>query len=127
MGLKPFGRLVVLTFSKWELMVIRRFLRDLEEPSEASRSAFIGLESGRLAELYPVMRTSEDYVLYRTRKPIEPSSSEVERNRRSKVALLHVFEKRPRKCSVLHQLPSSYPVEGVEPQGPVQTATLNGS
>merc|ERR1712118_487604 len=43
--LRLWGRLVVITFNKWEVVALRRFLRDHEEPSSASAAALSKLSS----------------------------------------------------------------------------------
>jgi len=105
-ALAPGGRLVVLTFVKWEVAALRRFLRDHEEPGPGAKldaggaaalSKAAALPEARLAELYPLLGTRKAYACRRVGPPRRPSPAELAANPRSKTALLHVIEKAPRR------------------------------
>lgn len=90
------GRCVVLTFNKWEVVALRKFVRQHEEPSGAME----GVAPGRLAELYPLLSSRKNYAVRRARAAVAPAPEELLANPRSRVALLHVLEKVERRSAV---------------------------
>ena len=120
---------VVLTFIKWEVAALRRFLRDHEEPPPelllllalhpprtsaaldggggsgggesrvCDGGAHEGKQQARLAELYPLLASGADFTCRRVGPPRRPGPAELAGNPRSKTALLHVIEKVPRRCA----------------------------
>merc|ERR1711959_564228 len=71
------GRCVIICFNRWEMAVIRRFLRDHEEPSDRALSS---LPRDRLVELFPLLATDKTYAVRRACRPIVPSISEIATN-----------------------------------------------
>jgi len=79
--LQPGGRIAVLTYHSLEDRLVKRFFRgDVIEETEGRRKK--GRTEGRRHEVWPLVPV--------TRKPVEPSESEVERNPRARSARLRV-------------------------------------
>ena len=72
------GRCVVLTFNKWEVVALRKFVRQHEEPSGAME----GVAPGRLAELYPLLSSRKNYAVRRARAAVAPAPEELLANPR---------------------------------------------
>lgn len=92
------GRVVLISFIKWEFVMLRRFLRDHEEPSPALSD----MPAERLAELYPLLASGKDFAVRRVGRPRGPGPAELLNNPRSNTALLHVLEKVPRHLGGRH-------------------------
>jgi len=85
------GRCVVICFNRWEVAVVRRFLREHEEPSNRAKAA---LTQERIAELYPLLASSKSFAVRRVTQAIAPSRQDIAQNQRAKSSL-HVLEKVP--------------------------------
>eukprot|EP00928_Gymnodinium_smaydae_P055737 TRINITY_DN39223_c0_g1_i1.p1 TRINITY_DN39223_c0_g1~~TRINITY_DN39223_c0_g1_i1.p1 ORF type:complete len:1005 (-),score=73.26 TRINITY_DN39223_c0_g1_i1:133-3147(-) len=84
------GRCVIISFNRWESVVIRRFVRNNQLPGSG---LWDDLPPSRLQELYPLTRTSKGYNVQRVLRPLKASSDELNRNVRSRSSTLHVLEK----------------------------------
>merc|ERR1712217_518218 len=90
--LEPYGRCVIITFSRWELAAVRRFVRRHEAPAAWATEA---LSSDRLAALYPLLSSGLTYSVRRAQPLLRPTRDEIVRNPRSRSSVLHVLEKVP--------------------------------
>ncbi|CAE8596225.1 unnamed protein product [Polarella glacialis] len=100
--LEPFGRCVIICFTRWERAAVRRFLREHEEPCAALAAQF-GASPERLAKLYPLLTSGHktgDFAL-RQASQARPSEAELKRNQRAK-SVAYVLEKVPRCQPVEH-------------------------
>merc|ERR1712187_766114 len=62
------------------------------------------LDTSRLAQLYPLLRTAKHFAVRQAHAPITPTASEIAYNRRSRSAMVHVLE-RVERTSWLPSLP----------------------
>merc|ERR1712061_853661 len=76
------------------MAAVRRFIREHEEPCPALDEA---VSHERLMELYPLLASDADFSVQRVGGPKKPDPEELQRNPRSRTALLHVLEKVPRR------------------------------
>merc|ERR1712137_588348 len=111
------GRIVVITFEPSEEAIVQRFLRAHEDlprrgPFSVNQPG-CSLSDERLAQLYPLMRTSQPFALRRVSEPLRTSAAEIARNRRSRSAALQVLEKVCR-VTFLKKLESCIP-ENISP------------
>lgn len=91
--LKPGARAVVITFKRPEAAVVKRFLREHEEPHPSLERA---VSSVRLQELYPLLKTSKTFAVRQVCPALVPTAAEVAVNRRSRSSMVHVLERRER-------------------------------
>lgn len=88
--LKPGARCVVITFKRPEASLVKKFVREHEEPTLMLSKV---LSPERLAELYPLLQTSLGYAVRNACSPIVPTQAEIALNRRSRSAMVHVLER----------------------------------
>jgi 16S rRNA (cytosine1402-N4)-methyltransferase len=92
------GRCVIVCFNRWEVAVLRRFIRDHEEPGDHAKSL---LANETLIKLYPLLSSRKDFIVRRVIQPLCPSAEELAQNPRAKSSL-HVLEKMPRTSAALY-------------------------
>ncbi|CAE8629828.1 unnamed protein product [Polarella glacialis] len=93
--LKYGGRAVVITFKPREETVVERWLRYNEDGWASPLAGKVSPE--RLAELFPLLQTRQAYAARRLSAPIRASHMEIERNSRSRSAMIHVLVKELRR------------------------------
>jgi len=84
------GRCIIISFKRKEASMIRRFVREHEEPEPYMRG---NVGEARLCELYPLLATDKDFVVRVMAEPIKPSLQELERNPRARSSAVHVLQK----------------------------------
>lgn len=88
------GRLVVICFTRWEMDVVRTFLREHEAPPSSSKSDASSISKKipheKLKELYP--NIGSEFALRQVVPPQSPTAAELERNPRAK-STMYVLEK----------------------------------
>eukprot|EP00928_Gymnodinium_smaydae_P092636 TRINITY_DN76555_c0_g1_i1.p1 TRINITY_DN76555_c0_g1~~TRINITY_DN76555_c0_g1_i1.p1 ORF type:complete len:640 (-),score=115.71 TRINITY_DN76555_c0_g1_i1:84-2003(-) len=87
--LAPGARTVIITFKRPEASMVKQFVREHEEPSPMLEKV---LPPERLADLYPLLRTTKPFAVRMPCPPVTPSASEVALNRRSRSAMVHALE-----------------------------------
>lgn len=102
------ARMVVITFKRPEAGVVKRFLREHELPIPTLERV---LKFQRLAELYPVLNNSDGFAMRQTCPTLVPTAAEVERNRRSRSAMVHVLERVKLICPERGEVSASLPLE----------------
>merc|ERR1712087_645835 len=70
--LQPGAHAVVITFKRPEASLVKRFVRDHEEPHAMLERA---VPTRRLAQLYPLLRTPKSFAVRQAHTPITPTAS----------------------------------------------------
>jgi len=94
--LEFYGRCVIICFTRWEIALVRQFVRDHEEPTDRAASK---VNCERLGQLYPLLQSRKSYAVQRVVRPIAPDSAEIAKNQRAKSSM-QVLQKVPRRSDV---------------------------
>eukprot|EP00747_Dinoflagellata_sp_TGD_P057981 gnl/TRDRNA2_/TRDRNA2_150902_c1_seq1.p1 gnl/TRDRNA2_/TRDRNA2_150902_c1~~gnl/TRDRNA2_/TRDRNA2_150902_c1_seq1.p1 ORF type:complete len:415 (+),score=76.22 gnl/TRDRNA2_/TRDRNA2_150902_c1_seq1:2-1246(+) len=88
--LRPGANCVVITFKRPEATIVKRFIRDHEEPPSSLEKA---VSPQRLKELYPLLQTSKPFAVRQPCAPMVPKADEIEKNRRCRSSMTHVIQR----------------------------------
>eukprot|EP00445_Apocalathium_hangoei_P019822 CAMPEP_0203910870 /NCGR_PEP_ID=MMETSP0359-20131031/52103_1 /ASSEMBLY_ACC=CAM_ASM_000338 /TAXON_ID=268821 /ORGANISM="Scrippsiella Hangoei, Strain SHTV-5" /LENGTH=785 /DNA_ID=CAMNT_0050836445 /DNA_START=44 /DNA_END=2397 /DNA_ORIENTATION=- len=103
--LKPSGRLIVMTHKRWHLQALRRFLSVHAEPGVTIATL---LDRVRLAELYPIMRSPNNFCMKRVGAPLWVAARVRDAlSKTSGSAIVHVLEKAARNADMIEDIASS--------------------
>merc|ERR1712224_11663 len=93
--LLPFGRCIVICFTRWEREAVCNFVRSNEYPRSKALSM---LSRDRLSQLYPHLKSGKGYFVRQAMRPVRPTAEELLRNQRAK-SMMYVLEKVPDESS----------------------------
>mmetsp|Transcript_88031 Transcript_88031/g.155877 ORF Transcript_88031/g.155877 Transcript_88031/m.155877 type:complete len:558 (+) Transcript_88031:3-1676(+) len=96
-ALKPEGRCAIIVFKKTEANIVKRFVREHEEPDFWSQRTF---DDAKLCEMWPLLATDKDFYVAQAGSPLRPTEAEIEFNSRCRSSATYTLVKHPRRFRV---------------------------